>query len=211
MRIANFTNSYKPTISGVVTSISSFRHGLLNAGQEVQIFAPKYNGFVDQDAYIFRFPAVDLNDIFNVSLTLPIKSFIEPTITGISPNVIHSHRPILMGDMAAAFAQELNIPLVFTFHSRYEQYIQEYASLVPELSGKLTEAIVRRYLQKCDHIIAPTKYIQELVKSYNVNIPVTIIPTPIDVQRYEKLFPEGVRDLLGIGEEDVDVFRSTFS
>jgi glycosyltransferase involved in cell wall biosynthesis len=211
MRIAHFTNSYKPTISGVVTSISNFRKGLLNNGEEVQIFAPKYNGFVDQEPFIFRFPAIDLNEMADISLILPIINFIKPTIMGVKPDIIHSHHPILMGDMAATIAQELNIPLVFTFHTRYEKYIQDYLSLVPELSGKIVETIVRRYLEKCSLVIAPTKHIQEQINSYNIDVPVPIIPSPIDLQKFQNLHPKGVRDLLSIGDEDLLMYLGRLS
>jgi len=40
MRIVSFSNTYRPTVSGVVTSIDSFKLGLQNAGHEVHIIAP---------------------------------------------------------------------------------------------------------------------------------------------------------------------------
>jgi hypothetical protein len=37
MRVVFFTNAYKPTASGVVTSMSLFRQGLMDAGHKVHI------------------------------------------------------------------------------------------------------------------------------------------------------------------------------
>lgn len=211
MRIAHFTNFYKPSISGVVTSIVNFRHGLLEAGQEMHILAPRYHDYHDQEAYIFRFPAINLSETVNVSLAIPVRALIEPTMMGLKPDVIHSHHPILMGDMASAFAERLDIPLVFTFHTRYEQYIQEYISIAPELSMKLAETLVRRYLEKCDHVIAPTRSIQDFVQSYQVDVPVTIVPTPIDLKKYQELQPERVRRDLNLGDEIILLYLGRLS
>jgi glycosyltransferase involved in cell wall biosynthesis len=130
---------------------------------------------------------------------------------GLKPDVIHSHHPLLMGDMATTFAERLDIPLVFTFHTLYEQYIQEYISIAPELSGKLAETIVRRYLEKCDHIIAPTRTIQELIQAYAVDVPVTIIPTPIDLLKYDELQPDRIRKQLNLNDEVVLLYLGRLS
>ena len=71
MRIVIFSNTYKPTISGVVTSIDLFRRGLIEAGHDVHVFAPEYHDYVDEDPYIFRYPAVDLPKGLDVNLAVP--------------------------------------------------------------------------------------------------------------------------------------------
>ncbi|HUS84161.1 MAG TPA: glycosyltransferase, partial [Anaerolineales bacterium] len=85
MRIAVFTNTYLPTISGVVTSIRKFRKGLVDAGHDVHIFAPEYEGYEDQEPYIFRFPALDLSDQLNISIVVPIKNLMESAVRGVKP------------------------------------------------------------------------------------------------------------------------------
>jgi hypothetical protein len=49
LRIAVFSNAYKPTISGVVTSLSLFRQGLMARGQHVHIFTPEVEGYEDDE------------------------------------------------------------------------------------------------------------------------------------------------------------------
>jgi 1,2-diacylglycerol 3-alpha-glucosyltransferase len=45
MRVVIFTNSYKPTISGVVRSIDVFRKGLTEAGHGVYIVTPEHEDY----------------------------------------------------------------------------------------------------------------------------------------------------------------------
>lgn len=211
MRVVFFTNSYKPTISGVVTSISHYRRGLVEAGHEVSLIAPRYDDYRDQEPYVFRFPAIDLNDAANISIAMPFKSLMGPTLWGIQPQLVHSQHPILMGDIGAAFAQELGIPLVFTFHTRYEQYIQQYIPIAPELSGKVVDTILRRYLEKCSHVVVPTPSIRRLVEAYDLDLPVTVIPTPVDLRDYEALEPARVRQQWGLAGKEMLLFVGRLS
>ncbi|MCJ7825016.1 MAG: glycosyltransferase [Anaerolineales bacterium] len=207
MRIAVFTNTYLPTISGVVTSIRKFRKGLINAGHDVHIFAPEYEGYEDQEPYIFRFPALDLSDQLNISIVVPIKNLMESAVRGVKPTLIHSQHPVWMGDLAVSFARTLNIPLVFTFHTQYEQYAQHYSRIAPKLAGRITEEVVRRYLQHCAHVVVPTESIREmLIKDYGISQGVTVVPTPVDLQEFHALHPEKVRTKFGLEGQEVLLF-----
>jgi len=199
MRIVIFSNTYKPVISGVVMSIALFRRGLIEAGHDVHIIAPEYEDYEDEEPGIFRFPALDLPDRLDLSLVIPFKTSMTPTVRGIKPALIHSQHPVWMGGLAAAFARDLNLPLVFTFHSRYDEYAQRYVPIAPELAGMVTEDIVGRYLEKCTHIVAPTPNIRDLIlRDYGVDVPVTVVPTPVDLGQYHDLEPQRVRAALGL-------------
>jgi glycosyltransferase involved in cell wall biosynthesis len=212
MRILIFSNAYKPTISGVVTSISLFRQGLINANHEVHIIAPQYEDYQDEDPFVFRFPALDLSDRLNISLVLPIQPLMEPTVRGIKPDLIHSQHPVWMGDLAAAFASDMNLPLVFTFHTRYDEYAQSYVPIVPELASKIAGEVVLRYMRHCAHIIAPTPSIRDLILSeYPLDVPVSVVPSPVDLNQYDELNPGRVRTMLGLEEEELLLYVGRLS
>jgi glycosyltransferase involved in cell wall biosynthesis len=199
MRISIFSNAYKPTISGVVVSISLFRQGLLDQGHDVHIFAPEYEGYQDEELYVFRFPSLDLSEQLDFSLALPFKNLIEPTVRGVKSDLIHSQHPLWMGDLAVSFAEDLKLPLVFTFHTQYERYVQHYIPLAPDLAGKLMEGFVGRYLQHCDHIVTPTASVRDqILRDYAVEAPVTVVPTPVNLSQFRDLNPHAVRTKLGL-------------
>jgi len=199
MRIVIFSNAYKPTVSGVVTSIALFRRGLIEAGHEVHIIAPEYTDFEDEEPYVFRFPALDLSEQVDISLVMPLKAPMTPTVRGIKPALLHSQHPILMGDLAVGFARDLNLPLVFTFHTPYDEYARQYVPIVGELASLVTEQIVRRYLGKCTHVVAPTSSVRDLIlRDYAADVPVTVVPTPVDLGQYHDLDPQRIRSALGL-------------
>jgi 1,2-diacylglycerol 3-alpha-glucosyltransferase len=207
MRIAIFSNAYLPSISGVVNSIRLFRKGLIAAGHEVHIFAPEYEGYDDAEPYIFRFPALDLSDQLDISIIVPIKNLIEPAVGGVKPALIHSQHPVWMGDLAVSFARSLNIPLVFTFHTQYEKYVQLYTPIAPKLAGLITEEVVKRYLRHCQHVVVPTESIREmLAKDYGIERGVSVVPTPVDLVKFQDIQPGKVRASFGLEGKEVLLF-----
>ncbi len=212
MRIAVFSNAYKPTISGVVRSMLLFRKGLMDAGHQVYILAPEYTDFEDDEPDIFRFPAIDLTSQVDLSLMIPIKGLMTPTINGIQPDVIHSQHMIVMGNLANAFARERKVPLVFTFHTLYDEYAQKFVPIAPDLAGAVVDEVVSRYLSHCTHIIAPTPSIRDMIlRKYEVNAPVTVIPTPVDLDNYTHLCPEQVRIKLGLERAEILLYLGRLS
>lgn len=204
MRILVFSNAYKPAISGVVTSIALFRQGLVEAGHVVHIIAPEYEDYQDEEPYVFRFPAFDLPEQVDFSLPILFKTTMVPTVRGIKPSLIHSQHPFAMGGMATAFARDLNLPLVFTLHSHYDVYARRYVPIMPKLAGIVTEGIVKRYLEKCTHVVAPTPSLRDFIRrEYETNVPVTVVPTPVDLGMYHDLEPQRVRANLGLVEAEL--------
>jgi len=199
-----FSNNYLPVISGVGTSIALLRRGLLEAGQEVHLVVPEYDDFVDEEPYVFRMPALDLGDQLRVSLAVPFRAPVEVTMQGLKPHVIHSHHPIWLGEVAATFSRDMEVPLVFTFHTRYDEYAQQYVPLMPDLAHTVMREIVERYLEKCNHVIAPTESIRDFIQSeYDIEVPVSVLPTPVDLTAYQDLAPAPIRAEWGLEKAEV--------
>lgn len=204
MRVVFFTNVYKPAVGGVVNSISLFRQGLIDAGHAVHIVGPKQGEYKDEEPYVFRLPSFELPGELDFSVAVPLKTPIDITLRGIKPSLIHSHHPILLGDLAVAFAREFQIPLVFTFHTRYDEYAHHYVPIAPGLAGAVMEQIVAHYLEKCTYVIAPTASIRDFIlREYDPSVPVAVVPTPVQLSAYEDLAPGYIQADLGLQDAEV--------
>ncbi len=203
MRVGMFTNAYKPVISGVVTSICLFRRGLVKRGHEVFVFAPACRGYEDDEENIFRYPAIDLPEDFSISVAVPVSPRISRLIPTLGLDIIHSHHPIIMGQVAIHMAQRLQLPLVFTFHTRYEDYAH-YVQYVPfgdkgqPLVKKAIRRIVTAYVSDCDLVIAPSKNVLRLLDDYGVSQPVEVIPTPVRLEAFAQGEADWVRQKHGL-------------
>jgi len=90
-------------------------------------------------------------------------------------------------------------PLVFTYHTMYELYTH-YVPFGAESLVEMAKRLSVGYANLCDHVIAPSRYIAELIASRGVFTPTTVIPTGVDVARYERGDGTGFRRRLGIPE-----------
>lgn len=190
MNIGQFTNTYKPNVNGVVRSISTFRQGLTRLGHLVFIFAQEApRDYVDPEQFIFRYPGVNIPR-FNYSITLPSSSFVDQLLPSLKLDVIHSNHPLLVGSAAADEAEKRGLPLVFTFHTRYVEYAEEYLAYVPFsqviVEGIVVEGLVN-YLNRCQHIVTPSDSIKRTLETYGgVTDRVTTIPTGIDLEPFRR-------------------------
>jgi 1,2-diacylglycerol 3-alpha-glucosyltransferase len=192
MHIAHFTNTYLPVTSGVVRSVRSFRQALVDLGHLVFVFAQHASDYEDEEPFIFRYPALDL-PLQDYPLTIPVSNFVEKLLPSLKLDVIHAHHPALLGQVAAKKAVELNVPLVFTHHTRYQEY-SHYVALPQELVKDVIQRWLADYMERCQHVVVPSESIKTmLVERYGIHERVTAVPTGIDLEPYKKADGRGIR------------------
>lgn len=183
MRIGFFTDSYKPYISGVVRSIETFAGELIKRGHKIYIFAPQYPDNRRSETNIYRFPSfrTPFHSEFYLGLPFPweAKKFIKKW----NLEIIHVHSPFLLGSVGAYLARRFGIPLVFTYHTLYDQYIH-YFPFARQLVKKVVIKFAKVFCNKCDLVITPTWVIREHLIKHGVRTPIVSVPTGIHYERF---------------------------
>ncbi len=198
LHIGQFTNTYKPVLSGVVRSVSSFRQELSNMGHNVFIFAQKPSRkYEEEEPFVFHYPAMEI-PAYKYPMSIPVSRTIDNVFPSLKLDVIHAHHPAGIGKVGADKAKKFNLPLVFTHHTRYREYA-EYVSLVPK---HLSETVIGNWLvdfmSSCHHVIVPSETIrQSLIESYGITDRVTVMPTGIDLTPYRNADGTAVRQKHG--------------
>jgi 1,2-diacylglycerol 3-alpha-glucosyltransferase len=197
MHIANFTNTYLPVVSGVVRSVRSFRDELTRQGHNVFIFAQEHAEHVDDDPFIFRYPSLSLPIGMDIPAAIPLSPFMDRLFPTLKLDVIHTHHPFLLGQTAATKAQELNLPLVFTFHTQYREYTHYVPFSADTVQNFLKNAVdhwLQDFMRRCQHIIIPSESMREiLITQYGLKDNFTVIPTGIDLEAYRTASGEKIR------------------
>lgn len=122
MRIALMTNNYKPFLGGVPISVERLAKGLEAQGHQVTVFAPTYENQEDE-ANVFRYATLMNRFIGGIVLPNPFDRSIEQEFRKGKFDVIHVHHPMLIGRTAVYLSRKYHVPLTFTYHTRYEQYL----------------------------------------------------------------------------------------
>ena len=179
MRIAFFTNCYKPLVNGVVTSISSLKEAYERKGHEVYIFAPRVENYIDQEKNVFRYRSVNLISKVNYPLPIPLSFRAKKVIVEFNPDIIHFHHPFLLSSSAIMYAKKLGIPKILTIHTQYEQYAY-YIYLIPErVTQEAIKMIISNLAYKTDCITTPSDSMKELIEGYGIKNRIEVIPNAI--------------------------------
>ncbi|MDE7251820.1 MAG: glycosyltransferase [Acetatifactor sp.] len=221
MNIALMTNNYKPFLGGVPISVERLANALRAEGHSVTVFAPTYEG-QEEEAGVFRYSTLMKHFIGGVVLPNPFDKHIEEEFRRQSFDVIHVHHPMLIGQMAVYLARKYEIPLTFTYHTRYEEYLsyfkgiramEGWADKEKHLFGPLSEHIlfllkevlIPRYMhgfmKHCDRIFAPTEGILEYLHNH----------CQIDYERLD-ILPTGIEEChFQVPEQEKEALRAKYN
>lgn len=178
MRIAMLTNNYKPYMGGVPISIEHLAEALRVQGHEVWIFAPTYKNQTEEE-YVIRYPSFPFS-VAKAPVPNVFSSIFEEKIIELGIDVIHVHHPALVGNVALYLRKKYGIPVVFTYHTRFEAYLHYIKPLEWIEWGT---GVLRRYLtwfcNQCDLIVAPVDGIKQYLKETGVLTEVEVLPTGV--------------------------------
>lgn len=177
MKIAMMTNNYKPFVAGVPISVERLAEGLRKQGHEVVVFAPTYRERLQGEQNVVRYHSLLKSVAGGAAIPNPIDPRIEKQFKKGKFDIIHVHHPMAIGKTAAYLSKKYHVPLVFTYHTRYEQYLHYIKPIVWMENGsgkegaihriqkeamdtmkeKLVPAYLKSFFARCDHIFAPTE------------------------------------------------------
>jgi glycosyltransferase involved in cell wall biosynthesis len=137
MRIGLFTDTYRPSINGIVYVVDITRQHLEAMGHEVFIFCPAEGVRLDReefdDDHIIRFRSMKgvFFDDYNLSLFFPAVELRR--IKELELDVIQFFTPSQVGLMGVYAAQKTGAVLVAQHSTDLSQYIKHYPAVVPGL------------------------------------------------------------------------------
>lgn len=212
MNIGIFSDTYFPQLNGVATSIQTLSRELRKKGHNVYIFTP-YDPRQPQepDENIFRLPSMPFLFVKNYRACFVCPPHILYKIHCLHLDVIHTQTEFSLGFFGKVVSKALGIPMIHTYHTKYEDYVH-YIMNGHLLSAERAREFSRVFCNTATAVIAPTKKTADLLASYGVSRPISIIPTGIDTShfrksKYAKEDILALRKSLGL-EEDTPVILS---
>ena len=190
MKIGIFTDAYEPHISGVTTSIKMLKTALEKMHHEVFIVTANLdnNKFIyDDKNRIIYLPGIKTG-IYETKLTGIYSKKAMKIIKNWHLDVIHSQTEFGIGYFSRIVAKKLNLPIVHTYHTLYEDYVHyvthgHFNNIAKKLAIKITKYYCEK---KCDELIVPTDKIKDLfINKYNISQPINVIPTGIDIDKFK--------------------------
>ncbi|NBC88128.1 MAG: glycosyltransferase [Alphaproteobacteria bacterium] len=206
LRIALFSGNYNYTRDGANQALNRLVGSLLDMGAAVRVYSPVV------DAPDFE-PTGDLVGVPNIPM--PVKGRGEyrlPTGLGgrvrrdlerFAPNVVHLSSPDPAGHAALKWAQDHDVPVLGSVHTRFETYPRYYnmAFLEP-----LLVRLLRRFYNRCDALVAPSRSMIDELLAMKMHDDVGLWSRGVDrtIFASSRRNPEW-RRALGLADDDVAV------
>jgi glycosyltransferase involved in cell wall biosynthesis len=203
MRILMISDTYFPRVSGVASSIRSFRMGLTRLGHEVDLLIPAYGPGEAPDTGILQAPARRVFFYPEERLMTPLGLMgLRRRLGQRRYDLIHIQTPFVAHSYGTHLAHRLEIPAVLSYHTYFEAYMGHYYPWFPApLRRSLIRRISRRQCHAVAGVIVPSRAMAEILWSYGVNTPLQVIPTGIDAAPFASGDGAAFRANLGIGPE----------
>ncbi len=191
MKIAIFTDTYTPDINGVVSSVVTLKAGLEQLGHEVYIIT-SHKGFTPDtsEKNVYRLPGLEIKKLYGYKLGTPYSRAVRDEIASLGLDVIHVQQEFTVSIFGRIVAHQLQIPVVYTYHTMYEDYTHYVNRFnlkgVDEVTKRLLSGAVRYLGDSVGAVIAPSMKTEEALLRYGVSRPIHIIPTGIDLDAFKK-------------------------
>ncbi len=200
MNILIMTNTFTPHVGGVTRSIEQFTEQYRQLGHKVLVIAPEFDNIDADEHDVVRIPAIRNFNHTDFSFITPIPYRLKEHLDNFEPDIVHSHHPFLVGSIALRVSHALEIPIVFTHHTKYEDYTHN-VSLEGEFVRDFARNIATNYANTCDQVFAPSQSMRNEIIDRGVITRVDVVPTGVQTEFYRVGNGTKMRTELGISQD----------
>lgn len=182
MRIALLTDTYPPFINGVSTSCYNLAKTLREHGHQVLVVTPRNDdGPLEANDEMIRVPGLELKFMYGYRITHIVLPKVLKLIKEWNPDVIHNQTDITIGQFAKTAAKRLKKPIVYTYHTSYEDYTYYVThGFLDRVAKKAIRGYSMNVAFNSTEFITPSSKTKEYMRSSGSDIYINIIPTGID-------------------------------
>ncbi|MBZ9685019.1 glycosyltransferase family 4 protein [Clostridium estertheticum] len=186
MNIGIFTDAYYPQVSGVVTSTFILKNELIRLGHSVTIITVAHPD-VEEEEGIMRLPSIPFFLLPSQRVGMIYSRKIMIRIKKLDLDIIHTQTEFSVGIFGRIVAKKLDIPVVHTYHTMYEDYIH-YVSrgIMLKPASQFAKKVSKLYCRDCSAIIVPTLKVKDALQHYGLLRHIDIIPTGVDLEPFKR-------------------------
>jgi glycosyltransferase involved in cell wall biosynthesis len=200
LKILFISDVYFPRVNGVSTSIRTFVAQMQNIGHTVHLIAPDYGVKTPDEAWIKRIPARKI--FFDPEDKLMKYGAAIDRLTELRQeqyDIVHIHTPFVAHYLGLKLAHLLNVPVVETYHTFFEDYLHHYLPIIPKsIARSLARFVSRRQCNAVDAIISPSQPMLDVLRDYGVKSKANVVPTGLQAHSFEKANGKNFREKYGI-------------
>ena len=184
LNICLINDSFPPEIDGVANAVTNYAEIINRAHGKATVVTP-FNSAADDSAFPFpvlRYPSVDLTKLIGYHAGFPFTPEVQMKLAAENFGLIHSHCPITSTMLARSLRDRINVPLVLTYHTKFD------IDIANAISSKLLQDEAKRLLVQniaaCDEVWTVSRGAGENLRSLGYEGDWLVMPNGVD-------FPKG--------------------
>jgi glycosyltransferase involved in cell wall biosynthesis len=92
----------------------------------------------------------------------------------------------MIAEFGYQYARAHNLPAIYTFHTMWEDYVDNYFPMVPHfLMRRIARGVLKTILSRPYKVIVPTPQIEEVVHKYRPKIETFLLPTGVEPELFQ--------------------------
>jgi glycosyltransferase involved in cell wall biosynthesis len=182
LRVALVASAYNHIRDGVALTLNRLVEYLERNGVEVLVFTPGTDkpAFVHQGTIVpVRSVPLPMRPEYRLALGLTRAS--QQRMREFAPDLVHVTTPDYLGYRAMKFGQTLKVPVVASFHARFDTYAGYYG--FQALSGAV-DSYLRSFYGQCRELYVPSESMAEVLAAKRFTTPIRIWARGVDSNHF---------------------------
>ena len=230
MKIAIFTDTFFPFISGVSATVFNQANELAKRGHKVMIVYPNGSKMdvegLHKNIHLYRMPfSIKYPPLEDFYIGLPLIFPVLKRVKEFNPDIIHTHSEFGAGITGRVLGKILKKPVIGTAHTMLteDEYLKNFHIPPTNLTRKGMGKYLADFYKKCDAVITPSKSIGNelkkhglLKKPYHISNGIEDVTVPRNIKGLRKRYHvnDGI-NLIYVGrvyrEKSLDMVLKAFS
>ncbi len=184
LSVCLINDSFPPAIDGVANAVTNYAKIIAREYGYPTVVTPYYPNADDSvyDFPVIRYPSVDMTKLVGYRAGMPFSPEITAKLEQSHFDVIHSHCPITSTMLARSVRERLDVPVVFTYHTKFDIDIANAirSKILQEGAAK----ILVENISACDEVWTVSKGAGENLRKLGYHGDYLVMPNGVD-------FPQG--------------------
>lgn len=183
LNICLINDSFPPAIDGVANAVTNYAGIIQSELGRAAVVTPFYPDADDSvfDFPVLRYPSVDMTKLVGYRAGLPFSAELMESLEKQGFDIIHSHCPITSTLLARALRDRIHVPLVFTYHTKFDIDIANAikSRILQEEAAKL----LAKNISACDEVWTVSRGAGENLHKLGYEGEYIIMPNGVDFPR----------------------------
>ena len=180
LNVCLINDSFPPAIDGVANAVVNYGRVITKNHGHATVVTPYYP---DADDSVFpfpvvRYPSVDMTKLVGYRAGMPFDYDVFRRLETVDFDIIHSHCPITSTLLARALRERIRVPVVFTYHTKFD------VDIANAVRGKLLREgaakILAQNVAACDEVWVVSRGAGDNLRKLGYEGPYTVMPNGVD-------------------------------